>query len=201
MNAGDNSSDDENYTHTPPQLPARPTSVSDMRSHSTNLKNMYTRTASQHSIRYIHGPNSSTNVTDGGDSCAEIDIANSSCLHLGRSSDYESVPVRSIELMPTEGLNSLSPTSLVRDEQDAAGKKLGDFDMPNHHPALGNDYGAIRNIGYLSGSIPMLDTSHVAETNMSKDETEVIRNAQVLSVSTMEVPNPMYPTSSRNEGE
>ena len=45
MSAGDNSSDDENYAHIPPQLPARPASVSNMRSHGTNLK---TCTPDQH---------------------------------------------------------------------------------------------------------------------------------------------------------
>ena len=227
-NAGDNSSDDKNYDHIPPQLlprpasmsnmrlhdhippqlpprpasmrnmrshdhispqlPPRPASMSNMRSHGTNLENMHTRSASQHSIRCIHGSNGSTNVTDGGDSCAEIDLANLS--RLRQPSDYELVLVRNIGLMSTEGLNSLRPISLPRDEQDAAGKKPGDFDMPNLHPALEKDYKARRNIGYLSSSIPMLDTSHMAETSMSEDE----------AVSTMKVPNPLYLTSTSSLG-
>ena len=175
-NAGDNSSDDNNYSHIPPQLPARPASMSDMRSHSTNFKNMHTRSASQHSILYIHGPNGSTNVTDEGDSYAEIDLANLSRLCQHRPNIYEPVPVKNNGLMSIEALNSLSPTSLPRDEQNAAGKKLGDFDMPNHHPALENDHEAIRNIGYLSSSIPVLDTSHMAETRLSEDGSNNFQN-------------------------
>ena len=97
-------------------------------------------------------------------------------------------------------MNSLSPTNLLRDEQDDVGKKMGDFEMPNLHPALGNDYEAMRIIGYLSSSIPMLDTSHMAETTMSEDETEVIQNARAISMSTTEVPNLMYPTSTSTLG-
>ena len=207
----DNSSDDENYAHIPPQLPARPSSVSDVRSNSTSFKKLHTRSASQHSVRYIRDPRTgkkdADEVTDG--KYAEIDIANSSRLKQRRPSDYEAVLVRNVGLMSTEALNSLSPTALSRDgienpdEDGLAKQKLGAFEMPRLHPCWdtdGNDYEVMRNAGFRnrSGTSPDMDTRNATTedvVNADEDESEVIRNARAMSISTTAA-NPMYSATS-----
>ena len=68
---------------------------------------------------------SSTNVTDGGDSCAEIDLASSSRLNQGWPSNYEPVPVRNIGLMLTKGLNSFESYQLAERSTGCHGKEAG----------------------------------------------------------------------------
>ncbi len=149
---------------------------------------MHARSASLHSVRYIRGPKESGETTTDGDNYAEIDLANSSRHRARRPSDYEAVMVKNVGLMSTEALNSMSPTNL-KDEVDLDGKKLGAFEMPNLHPALvGNDYESMKRAGFRS-------RPSTFETNMSEDESEVIRNAPALTMSGT-VPNPMYTTSS-----